>query len=250
MKYLTAEELLKKNSKEAHEIIGQCVGKSIRDNFAVKVFNKYCGQFFRNNFQVKILDLGLGSGGFIQRISPSGYKNIYGVDLDDYLKPENKGLFKEFKTADLSWQPLPWPDNFFDVVTAWCILPHLENPFHCIREVRRILNQGGLFIFTTPYLASKPSLDYFIKHKDFGSYRASNNHLVLFPEGVVKKSVLKYFDLLGIEYHFRTKIFQRGFKGKLRHIIYEISKKIHPALPKRLAQRWAYNIIYILRKKS
>ncbi len=249
MKYLTADELLKKNKEEAHEILENCTGKSIRDNFAIKIFGKYLADFFGADKTVRVLDLASASGGFVRQASGLGYNNIFGVDLDDYLQDNNRGLFKEFKMADLSWQPIPWPDQFFNIVTAWCVLPHLENPFHCAREIHRILSKGGLFIFTAPYLASKPSTDYFIKHEDFGSYRASNNHLVLFPRGVVAKSILKYFDLIDVEYHFRTKIFYKGLRGKLRHIIFNISKKIHPDLPKKIARRWAYNIVYILRKK-
>ncbi len=249
MKYLTTDELLRKNKEEAHGILENCTGKSVRDNFAIKIFAKYLADSFGADKTIRILDLAPASGGFVKQASSVGYNNIAGVDLDDYLQDNNRDLFKEFKTADLSWRPIPWSDQFFDVVTAWCVLPHLENPFHCIREVHRTLNKNGLFIFTAPYLASKPSTDYFVKYKDFGSYRSSNNHLVLFPGGVVAKSVLRYFELVNIEYHFRTKIFYKGLRGRLRRMIYNISKSISLSLSKKLAQRWAYNIVYILRKK-
>ena len=195
MKYLTTEELLKDSRYEAHEILVQCEGKSIRDNFALKIFNKYYQKFFSRKDQ-KMLDLGPDSGGFIKRITEAGYSNIYGTDLDDYRKEENKKLFKEFKTSDLSREKIPWPDSTFKMITAWCILPHLENPFHAAREIHRVLDKDGVFIMSTPFLTSKPSKDYFLKYNDFGSYRASNNHLILFTKGVFTKGILRYFDLV------------------------------------------------------
>jgi len=248
MKYLTVKELTKINRAEASKILSGHIGKGLKDNFVIEIFNQYYTKLFDNKSNTKILDLGAASGAFTNRVNQEGYNNLYGVDVDDYVKDENKSLFKEFKTVDLSLEPLPWSDNFFNVVTAWCVLPHLENPFHCIREIHRVLDKDGLFIFTAPFLASKPSIDYFIKNKDFGSYKGSNNHLVLFTRGVVEKAVLKYFDLLGIEYHFRSKIF-RGLHGKARSLIYKIISRSFPHLKKSLAKRWAYNIIYILKKK-
>lgn len=250
MRYLTAEEILKKNKSDAHEILENCAGKSIRDSFAFKVFDTVCRSIFSGGcHSIKILDLGTASGAFIKQSSVGGYKSLYGTDIDDYIKPENRLLLEEFKKANLSWEKIPWPDNFFKAVVAWCILPHLENPFHCVREVSRVLAPGGLFIFTAPYLASKPSRDYFAKRKDFGSYRASNNHLVLFPRGVVEKAVLKYFDVVDVEYHFRPKVFL-GWKGPIRKWLYKLAKFMGRAWRKKLAERWAYNIVYVLRNKK
>jgi SAM-dependent methyltransferase len=249
MKYLTSKELLESEKDYTHDILEKCIGKSVRDSFAFKVFDTYLEKVFRNNkHNLKILDLGPASGGFAKQINDFGYINIYGTDLDDYLVKENRRVFLEFKKCDLSWEKIPWQDNFFDVVDAWCVLPHLENPFFCAREINRVLKKGGVFIFTTPFLTSKASMDFFRKNKDFGSYRTSNNHLVLFPAGVVSKSILKYFDVIDIEYHFRSKIF-KGVRGKIRKFIYKIAKSIGDETRKRIAKRWAYNIVYILKKK-
>ena len=249
MKYLTAEELLESDKDYSHEILEKCVGKSVRDNFAFKIFDLNLKKNFGDMVgEIKILDIGSANSAFAKQMIENNYHNVYGLDLDDYVIDKNKDIFQDFKKCDLSWERIPWPDGFFDVAAAWCVLPHLENPFHCIREVSRVLKKGGIFIFTAPYLASKPSMDYFIKHKDFGSYRASNNHLVLFPKGVVEKSVFKYFDLVDIEYHFRTKIF-KGWRGAIRKILYKAAKSAGDKWRKKIAKRWAYNIFYVVENK-
>lgn len=248
MKYLTAEELKNSNRKEAHEILDKCEGQIILFKFGVNLFKKWRDRLFGNGSNIKTLDLGVASGGFQKQLSEIGYRNCYGVDIDDYLKEENKKLLKEFKIADLGYDKIPWPDRFFQIVTGWCILPHVENPFHAVREIHRVLDDGGVFMFSVPHITSKPAIDYFSKHKDFGSYRATNNHLTLFTPAIIEKAILKYFDLLNIDYAVRPKIFGRGWKGKLRKRLYDLADRF-PLLKKFLGDRWSYDILYVVKKK-
>ena len=248
MRYLTAEELKETARDHAHEILERCAGKSVRDLFAIRVFNTYHDRMFGDRAKTRLLDLGSASGAFAEQLSESGYRDITGIDIDDYVSPERKSVFRSFRTADLATERLPWPDRSFDAIAAWCVLPHLENPFHCIREIARVMAPGGLFIFTAPHLGSKPSRRYFLAHGDFKSYRATNNHIALFTPGVVQKTVLRYFAPIATEYHFRPKIF-RGPKGKLRQAAYRLAG-LEPAWQKTLDYRWAYNAVYVLRKQQ
>ena len=247
MKYLTPKELKEDCRDYAHSIVDKCEGPSVRYDFGINAFRKWRQEIFGGRNDIKTLDLGTARGGFERQLKEIGYTNVYGVDIDDYLDPQNKPLLKEFKTADLSWDKLPWPDNTFQIVTGWCILPHLENPFHCLREVYRVLDKGGIFIFIVPHLTSKPAMDYFVKHKDFGSYRATNNHLVQFTPAIIQKTVLKYFELIDVGYAVRTAKIFRGIKGQLRKLFYELITPF-PKLKKLVDHRWGYDAIYVVRK--
>lgn len=44
---------------------------------------------------------------------------------------------------------LPFPDEFFDVVTAMDFLDHVEDPDRVVRECARVLKPGGHFFFHT-----------------------------------------------------------------------------------------------------
>ncbi|MFY9493286.1 MAG: class I SAM-dependent methyltransferase [Minisyncoccia bacterium] len=250
MKYYTSEELRGQNQAEARNILEKCSGPFVRYNFGINIFKHWFNKEFDSDPDVKTLDLGSASGAFEAQLKDIGYSNVYGLDIDDYRLPKNKEFFKDFKTADLGWDKIPWPDNHFQIVTGWCILPHLENPFHCVREIHRILAPGGIFIFSVPHVTAKHSIDYLSQKKDFGSYRATNNHLVIFTPAVINKAILKYFDLLNTEFAVRTaKIFKRGLQGKLRKILYFGAEKISPKLKRKIDERWAYDVIYIVRKK-
>ncbi|MFD9940981.1 class I SAM-dependent methyltransferase [Nonomuraea sp. NPDC059023] len=53
---------------------------------------------------------------------------------------------------------LPFRDGSFDAVTAVNMLYHLPDPLLAIREARRVLRPGGLFVAVTPSRADSPEL--------------------------------------------------------------------------------------------
>ena len=195
-----------------------------------------------------MLDVGTASGAFLKQIHQNGYRNLYGHDIDDYTPQENKKLLKDYKLCDLGTEKLPWPDNFFDVITAWCVLPHLENPFYASRELKRVLKPGGIFVFTTPHITSRPSIDFFLKRGYFASYRPTNNHIALLPKSVLEKTVFRGFDHIGTEYLVTPKIFG-GLKGKIRKAVSAIASR-NENWARKLAGRWAYNICYVIQKQN
>lgn len=58
------------------------------------------------------------------------------------------------KSLDVSTQPLPFPDGYFDAVIMSEVLEHLVDPDFAVRECRRVMKARGLFGLTTPNLAA------------------------------------------------------------------------------------------------
>lgn len=52
--------------------------------------------------------------------------------------------------VNLNNEPLPYPDTQFDLVTTSEVVEHLENYRALLREIFRVLREGGVAIITTP----------------------------------------------------------------------------------------------------
>lgn len=97
-----------------------------------------------------ILDLGCGEGDFLTICQKAGVEG-YGVDISSYaLDKARKKLTCELKKLDLGKEKLPWPDGFFEAVTAFDLVEHLRSTDLLFSEVLRTLKKGGIFFLTTP----------------------------------------------------------------------------------------------------
>ena len=100
-----------------------------------------------------VLDAPCGAGELVIQLSKDGY-SVSAADLGSDLIPEAAQCLKgRFRVADLNG-PLPWPDSTFDLVISVEGVEHLENAFAFFREAYRICRPGGMFLITTPNVAS------------------------------------------------------------------------------------------------
>ncbi len=104
------------------------------------------------NRPVKLLDIGCENGSFALRLKLLGY-DVYGLEIRSAEAKEarKKGIKAFVGSAE---ETFPFPDNFFNAVYAGDVIEHLYDTDFFIREVRRVLKLGGVFIVTTPNLAS------------------------------------------------------------------------------------------------
>src|SRR3989344_9697614 len=89
----------------------------IRSGKALSVFLEHVSE--KTSF---ICDLGCGEGTFLKQLAERGFTNLCGVEVNAYGRTEFM-----VKTSDLSYEPLPFPDETLDYVTAWEVFEHLEN---------------------------------------------------------------------------------------------------------------------------
>lgn len=103
----------------------------------------------------RYLDLGCGNGYYTLLIGGElNAQEVYGIDINEVnLKKASSLGIKVFK-VDLNSDKLPFPDNYFDLVTALEVIEHLVNPDNMLGEVYRVLRSNGVFILSTPNLAS------------------------------------------------------------------------------------------------
>jgi SAM-dependent methyltransferase len=100
-----------------------------------------------------VLDAPCGAGELTVQLAKEGY-SVSAADLGSDLIPEAiRCLQGRFRVADLN-DALPWPGSSFDLVISVEGIEHLENVFAFIREVHRVCRPGGMFLLTTPNIAS------------------------------------------------------------------------------------------------
>ena len=115
----------------------------------------------------KVLDVGCGEGRLMWVLKQLGF-NVTGVDshifegLNTEGEPRGPLLEQYFseqgvqvEVVDVEKEPLPFADNYFDLVTNTEVIEHLHNsPKPMIQEIGRVLKRGGLLMLATPNYAS------------------------------------------------------------------------------------------------
>lgn len=122
--------------------------------------NKYwfSGQlaFFEKHFFLsfknakKILEVGCAIGGIADIFDEKGVK-VWAVDISDYAIKKAKKLSPKIKFTVCDIQEEIPIDERFDLVFAFEVLEHLEDPFPGLVNIRKALNKGGKLVATTPY---------------------------------------------------------------------------------------------------
>jgi len=97
----------------------------------------------------RLLDVGCGNGDFLSEIKRLTNCRVYGVDISETAAKtvqQNHGINIFIGAVTEA----PFPDNFFDVITAWSYLEHVHNPSKVLLRISRILKDDGLCIISTP----------------------------------------------------------------------------------------------------
>ena len=105
-----------------------------------------------------LLDVGCGEFHWSRLLCPfMNYPEIIGLDNDPKWSANDISEFKEYfptaksiKMISGSAESLPFPDNYFDVVTCQTLLIHSSNPEKVILEMKRVLNPNGIVICIEP----------------------------------------------------------------------------------------------------
>ncbi len=235
MRYIVSEKI--KNEKIESDAIERMMPWTVADG----TFAALLERLKPRDGKGAILDIGVGSGVSLSIAEPY-FGRMYGVDLVSYLAPDVAKKI-QFSTVDLNFEKLPYPDASLDMVTAFQVIEHLENPFFVMREVARVLKPGGYFIPSVPNPYQITFKTKYLLTNDMTPWTKENNHLLFLTKAVFAKTYLEYFDLV-------ETIYQRGsipFWGRLRLLFGKRIKKHAMVLPR--SQAFGRRVCYVLRKK-
>ncbi|MEK7082996.1 MAG: class I SAM-dependent methyltransferase [Patescibacteria group bacterium] len=228
MSYLTVEEMRNNREfmagdKNLDEGGTRFLGSTEAD-LALKLFPK----------EGRILDCGPASGMFIKVLQDNGFKHIHALDVIDTMIYGDRAQFP-FQEIDFNKDIFPYTDQYFDGVTAWGIMEHMENPYHFMREIHRVLKNDHYFLMAVPSMFHWWSRLIFLKAGLFPRWSHRNNHIALFPRGVFENTFLRYFTLEKTLYT----------KPSFRLNVFDWTSKYVPS------NEWFGNyVVYMLKRKE
>lgn len=158
---------------------------------------------------MKLLDAGCGRGVFVFELARRG--EAHGIDFNDKFIKEarqhaiEKSLNCNFKKGQL--EEMPYEKSFFDEVHCHHTLEHVKNFEKSVRELARVMKEGGSVCITVPHWTMERT----IKKMDYPKYFSEHLHLRIVDDQMLKKALSK----LGIK---PVKERSRGFlraAGKL-----------------------------------
>jgi len=179
---------------------------------------KYYNLIKKYKARGRILDIGCSIGFFLKVVKENGWET-HGVeiskDISDYAR--NKfGLDVFTGTID----EIKFPPKFFDVVTMWDFIEHVENPTQAMIITNKILKDDGILVLTTPNIDGLfPRLSYMVsKEINYWPHPEPPHHLFQFSKKTIYKLLNKTgFKILNI-YDKRNPIYYLfgGFKSLFR----------------------------------
>jgi len=103
------------------------------------------------SYDTPILDIGCGTGAWLERLANMGFSSLYGIDQDVAQFQTKKATCSP---ANLDYDDLGLGDKKFSLITAIEVIEHLENPGRLFYHVARHLAPDGYFLLTTPNIHS------------------------------------------------------------------------------------------------
>lgn len=100
----------------------------------------------------KLLDVGMGTGNFLAAAVKAGYDG-YGIDFDRSAIEAAGKIFglKNAHVLDIDGALKKFGDKYFEAVTMFEVLEHLDNPSDFIKKTKLLLKDGGYLALSVPY---------------------------------------------------------------------------------------------------
>lgn len=154
----------------------------------IKRYNELLDEMEKYRKTNNILDVGSGMGYFLEQAKLRGW-NVYGTEFTDEAIAicEKKGVNMKQGVLNKEW----YEKEFFDVITSFEVIEHINNPKEELYNIREILRTGGLFYCTTPNFNSFSRL--YLKNK--WNNILYPEHLSYYTVSTITK-VFKQFDII------------------------------------------------------
>lgn len=192
-----------------------------------------------------LLDLGCGKGFFLE-YAEKRYKT-YGIDISDYAIEHAIDNLKKSTLFVKDAKNTGFQDNFFDIITCFDMLEHLNDPEYTLKECKRILKEDGLLIVTVPNI---DSLGIKLKKRNWYGYRDKTHVSLLSKDSWFK--LLENNDFKIIEF-FYDGLWDSPYFEKiptiLQHMFFKIPVTIMFGLGIKFSKRFGEGLCVVALKK-
>jgi len=117
-------------------------------------FKKALKQYDQKEKDLNVLDVGCGYGYWCHTLNENYNFNVLGMDLNInkvlYGKNKLKLNFDFVEKVIEDEKFIESNENQFDIITCWHVIEHVYNPIIFIKNIKRLLKKGGIFLFELP----------------------------------------------------------------------------------------------------
>jgi SAM-dependent methyltransferase len=136
----------------------------------------------QQRYERPLLDLGCGDGLIGKALFGAGRQVDVGLDpwMDQVRRAANSTVYHHVDQA--IGHAMPYADQRFATVFSNSVLEHIHDVEPVLREVRRVLQDGGRFIFTVPSDAFHSMLDGYARRMEAGDAAGAEAYAALVDE--------------------------------------------------------------------
>lgn len=120
--------------------------------YGVSRFNMFNTFLSGLNKEARILEVGCNTGQQLQAFQILGFKNLYGIELQQYAVEKGKNLTKGINIIQGSAFDIPFKDGYFDVVMTNGVLIHIS-PKDISRALCEIVRCSKKYILGFEYFS-------------------------------------------------------------------------------------------------
>lgn len=163
-----------------------------------------------------ILDVGCGSGRWLEQLAEVGYKNLYGIDKFADNMPINT---YEYRKGDLSVAP----KKKYDIITFHHSFEHMDNPMMILQNIKSLLKDTGICIIRIPIFGKEMWKLYGTNWYQIDAPR----HLFIYSEKAIKylcnKTGLKIVRII-YDSDWEQIWYSQGYKN-IKKSLYELAEE-------------------------
>lgn len=131
----------------------------------------------------RVIDIGCGGGNIAKAIKKNRPDlSVYGADISrlaiTQAKKHSEGV--KFKVAPS--EKLPYPSKYFDAITMYDVLEHVDSQYKVLNEMKRVLKDNGILHIFLPLDGQKGTIYQFLTWIGWKSKIKFTGHVIAYSD--------------------------------------------------------------------